>query len=151
MTDGVRLSRALADEMVLHCVEGRPNEACGMLGAKDGEIVRVFKMANASPSPVRYSLEPGEQLAVYNALDEGGWDLGGVFHSHTHTEAYPSPTDVRLASEDVPYLIVSLMNEPAEIRAFRIVKENWTATDGDIEELPVAIAKGESGTTSLVD
>ena len=140
MTDGVRLSRALADEMILHCVEGRPNEACGMLGATDGEIVRVFKMANASASPVRYSLEPGEQLAVYNALDEEGWDLGGVFHSHTHTEAYPSPTDVRLASEDVPYLIVSLMHEPAEIRAFRIVKENWTATDGDIEELPVAIA-----------
>lgn len=110
-----------------------------MLGAKAGEIVKVFNMANASASPVRYALEPGEQLAVYNALDSNGWELGGVFHSHTHTEAYPSPTDVRLASEDVPYLIVSLMYEPAEIRAFRIVKENWTAEEGEIEEVPVTI------------
>ena len=136
----MRLSRALADEMILHCIEGRPNEACGMLGAKDGEIVKVFKMVNASASPVRYALEPGEQLAVYNALDSNGWELGGVFHSHTHTEAYPSPTDVRLASEDVPYLIVSLAYEPAEIRAFRIVKESWTATEGEIEEVSVTIA-----------
>ncbi|MDQ4058228.1 MAG: M67 family metallopeptidase [Actinomycetota bacterium] len=140
MSEAVRLSRGLADEMILHCIEGRPNEACGMLGAKDGEIVKVFKMANASASPVRYALEPGEQLAVYNALDSNGWELGGVFHSHTHTEAYPSPTDVRLASEDVPYLIVSLAYEPAEIRAFRIVKESWTATEGEIEELPVTVA-----------
>jgi proteasome lid subunit RPN8/RPN11 len=140
LSDAVRLSRGLADEMILYCIEGRPNEACGMLGAKDGEIVKVFKMANASASPVRYALEPGEQLAVYNALDSNGWDLGGVLHSHTHTEAYPSPTDVRLASEDVPYLIVSLREEPAEIRAFRIVKESWTATEGEIDEVPVTIA-----------
>jgi len=138
----VRLSRALADDMIRHCTDGRPNEACGMLGANEGEIVRVFKMANASASPVRYALDPAEQLAVYNALDEQGWELGGVFHSHTHTEAYPSPTDVRLASEDVPYLIVSLMYEPAEIRAFRIVKQSWTAETGDIEEVPVVITKG---------
>ena len=139
MSDGVRLSQALADEMIRHCIEERPNEACGMLGAKGGEIVKVFKMANASASPVRYALDPAEQLAVYNAIDSHGWELGGVFHSHTHTEAYPSPTDVRLASEDVPYLIVSLMYEPAAIRAFRIVKPDWTAETGNIEEVRVAI------------
>ena len=110
-----------------------------MLGAKAGETVKVFKMANAAHSPVRYSLEPSEQLAVYNTLDEQGWDLGGVFHSHTHTEAYPSPTDVRLASEDVPYVIVSLATEPAEIRAFRIIKSEWGAEDGEILEIPVTI------------
>ncbi|MGI8941524.1 MAG: Mov34/MPN/PAD-1 family protein [Actinomycetota bacterium] len=139
MNDEVRMSRALADEMIEHCRAGRPNEACGMLGAKGGDIVRVFKMANALSSPVRYSLEPSEQLAVYNALDDQGWDLGGVFHSHTHTEAYPSPTDIRLASEDVPYLIVSLATEPAAIRGWRIVKSDWAAETGDIEEVPVTI------------
>ena len=139
MSDRVKISRDLADEMVAHCLEGRPNEACGMLAAKAGETVKVFRMANASGSPVRYSLEPSEQLAVYNALDEQGWDLGGVFHSHTHTEAYPSPTDVRLASEDVPYVIVSLATEPPEIRAFRIIKAEWGAEDGEIQEVPVSI------------
>ena len=139
MSDEFRISSELAGEMVQHCKEGRPNEACGMLGAKAGETVKVFKMANAAQSPVRYSLEPAEQLAVYNTLDEQGWDLGGVFHSHTHTEAYPSPTDVRLASEDVPYIIVSLSAEPAEIRAFRIIKSEWGAEDGEVVEVPVAV------------
>ena len=96
-------------------------------------------MSNAAASPVRYSLEPREQLAVYNKLEENGWEIGGVFHSHTHTKAYPSPTDVRLAMEDVPYVIVSLMKEPAVIRAFRIEKENWSDAEGRIKEIPVEV------------
>jgi [CysO sulfur-carrier protein]-S-L-cysteine hydrolase len=139
LRDEFRIPHELADEMVQHCEEGRPNEACGMIAARDGEMVKVFKMTNASNSPVRYSLEPSEQLAVYNALDEQGWELGGVFHSHTHTEPYPSPTDVRLASEDVPYVIVSLATDHPEIRAFRIDKVDWTADEGDVREVPVVI------------
>ncbi len=135
----LQMTRALADEMIGHCRAGAPNEACGILGAKNGEIVKVFRMTNASASPVRYSHDPKEQLAVYNTLDRQGWDLGGVFHSHTHTEAYPSPTDVRLASEDVPYVIVSLAEDPPSVRAYRIEKASWTDTEGDIEEIPVVV------------
>ncbi|MDQ3986659.1 MAG: M67 family metallopeptidase [Actinomycetota bacterium] len=139
MTETVRIPTHLADVMVEHCKSQRPNEGCGVLAAADGRVVEVFRMTNSSVSPVRFSLDPKEQLAVYNKLDAMGWDLGGVFHSHTRTEAYPSPTDVRLASEDVPYLIVSLMKDPATIRAFRIVKENWTDKEGEIEEIDVEI------------
>lgn len=139
MSERMLFPRELAGEMVEHCLEGRPNEACGLL-ATDGErIVKVFAMTNASASPVRYALEPKEQLAVYDELDAAGLALGGVFHSHTRTEAYPSPTDVREAREDVPYVIVSLAVEPASIRAFRIVKDSWTAETGDIVEVPVEI------------
>ncbi len=135
-----KISRGLADEMVTHCVAERPNEGCGLLGATDGDVVKVFRMRNASASPVRYSLDPQQQFAVYKKLDEEGWDLGGVFHSHTHTEAYPSPTDVRLASEDVPYVIVSLAEDPPSIRAFRIVKANLFDEDGEIQEVPVVVS-----------
>jgi [CysO sulfur-carrier protein]-S-L-cysteine hydrolase len=135
----LHLTRAIADEMIEHCLAERPNEACGILAGKDGEVVKVFKMTNASASSMRYSLDPREQFAVYRKLDDEGWDLGGVFHSHTRTEAYPSPTDVRLASEDVPYLIVSLAEEPASIRAFRILKDNWTDESGDIVEIRVVV------------
>lgn len=133
------LSQELADEMIQHCLAGRPNEACGILGVSSGEIVKVFRMTNASRSPMRYSLDPKEQFAAYRKIDDEGWELGGVFHSHTHTEAFPSPTDVRMASEDVPYLIVSLASEPPSIRAFRILKANWTDEDGTIEEIPVRV------------
>jgi proteasome lid subunit RPN8/RPN11 len=130
----------MADEIVAHCERGRPNEACGILAARDGTVAKVFRMTNAEASPVRYSLEPREQLAVYNRLDEEGWELGAVFHSHTRTEAYPSPTDVRLASEDVPYLIVSLASTPPSLRAFRIIKASWVDETGDIEEIPVVVS-----------
>jgi proteasome lid subunit RPN8/RPN11 len=139
VTESVRIPRPLADEMIDHCMRGRPNEACGMLAADNGAIRKVFRMTNADASPVRYSLMPQEQLAVYNKLDEQGWELGGVFHSHTRTEAYPSPTDVRLASEDVPYLIVSLASRPPALRAFRITKESWAEETGDISEIPVVV------------
>ena len=135
----LRLTHPIADEIVTHCLEGRPHEACGLLGAEDGEVVKVFRMTNTSASPVRYSLDPKEQFAVYKVLDEKGWDLGGVFHSHTRTAAYPSPTDVRMASEDVPYVIVSLAGEVPEIKAFRILKERWDAESGDIVEVPVVV------------
>jgi proteasome lid subunit RPN8/RPN11 len=139
VTRALRIPRALADEIIRHCEQGRPNEACGMLAVHDGTIAKVFRMTNAEESPVRYSLAPKEQLAVYNKLDEQGWDLGGVFHSHTRTEAYPSPTDIRLASEDVPYLIVSLASRPPALRAFRIVKESWADDTGDVAEIPVVV------------
>ncbi len=135
----LRLPRAMADEMVEHCIDGKPHEACGLLASRNGRVVKVFRMTNASGSPVRYSLDPKEQFAVYRKIDDEGWELGGVFHSHTHTEAYPSPTDVRMATEDVPYVIVSLAPDVPSIRAFRITKENWTDTDGEIEEIPVVI------------
>lgn len=139
MSEGVRIPRHLADEMIEHCLQGRPNEACGMLAASDGEIVKVFRMTNEAASPVRYRLVPEEQHAVNNTLYGRGWDLGGVFHSHTRTEAYPSPTDVALPNEDVPYIIVSLAKDPVSVRAFRIIKDNWRDSEGRIEEVEVHI------------
>ena len=135
----LRMPRALADEMVAHCVAGRPHEACGLMAAQGDAIVKVFLMTNVAASPVRYALDAKEQFAVYQALDDNGWELGGVFHSHTRTEAWPSPTDIRMASEDVPYVIVSLASETPDIRAFRIVKERWDSDEGEIEEVPVTI------------
>ncbi|MGI8408183.1 MAG: Mov34/MPN/PAD-1 family protein, partial [Actinomycetota bacterium] len=135
----LKLPKRFADEMIRHCEKGRPNEACGMIASAGEKIVAHFPMANVSASPVRYGLDPREQFAVYKTLDQNGWELAGVYHSHTRTEAYPSPTYVRLASEDVPYLIVSLASTSASIRAFRIVKDNWTDTDGEITEIPVVV------------
>ena len=139
MTETVRFPKDLVATMIDYCRAQRPNEACGVLATADERVVEVFKMTNSAASPVRYSLDPKEQLAVYNKLNAMGWDLGGVFHSHTRTDAYPSPTDIRLAVEDVPYVIVSLMKDPPTIRAFRIVKENWTDERGEIDEIDVEV------------
>jgi [CysO sulfur-carrier protein]-S-L-cysteine hydrolase len=133
------LPAAIATAMVEHCERERPNEACGLIARSGDAIVEIYPMRNAAASPVRYALEPKEQLMTYRIIEDAGLSLGGVYHSHTRTEAYPSPTDVRMASEDVPYLIVSLASQPASIRAFRILKANWTDETGQIIEVPVVV------------
>ncbi|MCA1705351.1 MAG: M67 family metallopeptidase [Actinobacteria bacterium] len=139
MTEQLRISRSLADEMVAHLDSERPNEGCGLVAGIGGEVSKVIRMSNSAASPMRYALDPKEQFAAYRLIEDESLELAGVFHSHTHTEAYPSPTDIRLASEDVPYIIVSLAHEPADIRAFRIIKQSWDADDGAVAEVPVVI------------
>lgn len=133
------MPRWVADEMVAHLLEERPNEGCGLVAGRQGTVSKVIRMSNAAGSPMLYALDPKEQFTAYRLIEDESLELSGVFHSHTHTEAYPSPTDVRLASEDVPYIIVSLAREPADIRAFRIIKANWDDSEGEIVEVPVVI------------
>lgn len=135
------MPRSLADEMVAHLLEQRPNEGCGLVASRAGTVSKVIRMSNPAGSPVRYALDPKEQFTAYRLIEDESLELAGVFHSHTRSEAYPSPTDVRLASEDVPYIIVSLALEPADIRAFRIIKANWDDSDGEIVEIPVVIER----------
>jgi proteasome lid subunit RPN8/RPN11 len=67
-------------------------------------------------------------------IDDHGWELGAIYHSHTRTRAYPSPTDTKLAFYPAAlYIIVSLANEKApDVRAFRIA-------DGEVTEAPLEI------------
>lgn len=139
VTEVFALPESIAQAMVKHCLEDRPNEACGLLASAEAQIVHCYKMTNEAASPVRYRLVPEEYLAVDREMRGKGWDLAAVYHSHTRTEAYPSPTDLRAASEDVPYVIVSLANEPPVIRAFRLVKDNWMDESGEIIEIPVEV------------
>ena len=112
-----------------------PNECCGVIAAEDGVPVKVFPMTNADASPVTYRLDGREQLRVFNEIDERGWDLWAIYHSHTHSEAYPSDTDIRLAFyPDARYILVSLQDRANPvIRSFRIV-------DGDVSEEELVLA-----------
>ena len=127
------------DEIVQQAKEEFPNEACGLIAAKEGQPVRVFPMRNADASPVTYRLDPKEQLKVFNEIDEQGWELWGIYHSHTHSQAYPSETDrdrarwVQPFYPDVYYLVVSLSDRDSPVvRAFRI-------TDGEVDEEELTI------------
>ena len=125
------LSRDLYEEIVEHCRGGLPNEACGILAGDDGRAAQVYRMRNSEESPVVYRFDGQEQFEVMKELDEKGWEPLAFFHSHTHTEAYPSPTDRAHAhwrdpvtGEEVPaypdtaYLILSLAGSEPVLRAF---------------------------------
>ena len=116
------LERRYADEIIAQAREEAPDECCGVLGGRDGRAERLFRAVNAEKSPYRYNVDPRDLLRIYRECDANGWDFLAIYHSHTHTEAYPSPTDVRLAAwPDSRYIIVSLADsENPVLRAFRI-------------------------------
>ena len=128
-----QIDRPTYDTLVAHARAEYPNEACALLGG-DGRVEKVYALPNAEASPTFYVVEPKAQLHAMTEMDELGWDLVGIFHSHTFTEAYPSRTDVELARyPEAAYLILSLADQDApELRAFRIV-------DGQVAEEPVEI------------
>jgi proteasome lid subunit RPN8/RPN11 len=124
----------MVDEIVAHARAELPNECCGIVASQDGNAVRVFRATNFESSPVRYGLDPREQYKIMMEIEEQGWNLGAIYHSHTRSPAYPSQTDVNLAFyPDALYLIVSLQDiERPDLRGFRII-------DGDISEAEISI------------
>lgn len=131
----MQIPRPVFEEMLAHARAGLPNEACGVIAGEQGRPVRVYPMRNAEQSPVVYRFDEREQLQVFNQIEEKGWELLGLFHSHTHTEAYPSPTDRAHAhwrdpvtGEEVAaypgtkYLILSLAEQEPVVRAFTFVE-----------------------------
>jgi [CysO sulfur-carrier protein]-S-L-cysteine hydrolase len=129
------LDGVLYKEIVEQALREFPNECCGLIAADAGTPVKVFAMTNADASPATYRLDGKEQLRVFDLLDEQGWDLWAIYHSHTHSEAYPSETDVRLAFyPEAHYLLVSLADREHPVaRSFRI-------DEGQITEEELTIA-----------
>jgi proteasome lid subunit RPN8/RPN11 len=121
------LDPAVRDAIVAHARRDHPDEACGVVAgpAGTGRPERVIEMTNAARSMTQYEFEPAEQLRVYREMDDRDEEAVVVYHSHTATEAYPSRTDVRYASQpDAHYVLVSTRDpETAEFRSYRIVDD----------------------------
>lgn len=121
----LELSREQAADLVAHAREEFPNECCGLLAGRDGRVERIFRGTNVDHSPYTYMMDPKEQLVAFKAMEAEGMDLMGIYHSHTHTAAYPSKTDVaRAYYPDAVYVIVSLL-DPANpaVKGYRITDQ----------------------------
>jgi proteasome lid subunit RPN8/RPN11 len=110
------------EEIVAHAREEAPNECCGLLAGRGGRSQRVFRMANAARSPLRFEVEPLEVMHTLEAIDDAGLEVGALYHSHTRTAPYPSQTDVTFAEAwpGTPWIIVGLADGDAEVRTYRI-------------------------------
>jgi proteasome lid subunit RPN8/RPN11 len=130
------LDGVFAKEIVEQGLREFPNECCGLIAADAaGRPVKVFAMRNADASPVTYRLDGKEQLKIFDEMEAEGWDLWAIYHSHTHSEAYPSETDIRLAFyPEARYIVMSLVDrELPVIRSFFV-------RDGEVEEEELVIA-----------
>lgn len=116
------------------CVRALPNEGCGLLlGTEEGIVSDVVPSENMADSAKIYEIDPAVLLATFRRLDDEGLTMLGVFHSHTHSEAYPSPTDVRQAPDPLwHYVVISLAQTPSDLRSFRVI-------DGLVSEESVSI------------
>jgi proteasome lid subunit RPN8/RPN11 len=131
------MPRAVHDQMVAHCLTGLPDEACGLLGGdpESDEVVTCYPTRNLAASAKLYTVDPREHLRADRDAESAGNAIIGVFHSHTHTEAYPSPTDVAQAPDPTwHYVLVSLRDIQPVVRSYRIV-------DGGISEEPVRLVQ----------
>jgi len=134
----LRLAASAHAAIVGHLYDGLPDEACGLLlgDPATGAVPRFHPTANAARSSRVYSIGPRDYLDADDAAAEAGLAIVGVVHSHTHTDAYPSPTDVAQAPDpDWHYVIVSLRDEAPVLRSYRIVDEVVT-------EEPVVVERG---------
>jgi proteasome lid subunit RPN8/RPN11 len=124
-------------QMVGHAYDGLPDEACGLLGGDpaSGKVHVFYPCRNAAGSSRVYTIDPRDHLRADRDAEDRGLELIGVMHSHTHTEAYPSPTDVDQAPDPAwHYVIVSLKRDEPVLRSYRIV-------DGTIDEEPVGLIR----------
>ena len=141
----LRIDQATYDAIVAHARRDHPDEACGVVAGVEGsdEPTRFIPMLNAARSATFYEFDSLDLLRLYRELDERDEVPVVIYHSHTATEAYPSRTDVGLASEpDAHYVLVSTAecgngDGPAEFRSYRIV-------DGDVTEEEVEVVSDGS-------
>jgi [CysO sulfur-carrier protein]-S-L-cysteine hydrolase len=153
------LPTPLWERVVAHCLDGFPLEACGLLAGRerpgpDGPepgpkaaggagtgtwvsprtgswVSAVYPTANAAGSARLYTVEPRDLLKADRDAEAAGLSLIGVWHSHTHTPAYPSPTDINQAPDPGwHYVLVSLRDMEPVVRSYKIV-------GGQVEEEPV--------------
>ena len=136
------ITRATYDAIVAHAKRDHPDEACGIVAGPEGSDrpERMVEMVNAAGSPTFYEFDSSDLLQLYKEMDARDEEPVIVYHSHTATEAYPSVTDVKLASEpNAHYVLVSTREHgnddgPVEFRSYRIV-------DGEITEEDIQVVE----------
>jgi [CysO sulfur-carrier protein]-S-L-cysteine hydrolase len=123
------IAQALLDEIVAHALEDPTVECCGLVAVEassdDGSAtaMRVYRAENIHASALKFEIDPMEQLRLTEAIQEQGWEIGALYHSHVRTEPKPSQTDIGFAAKlgDIEWIIVGLSagKEP-DVRSYLI-------------------------------
>lgn len=134
------VTREVYNQLVGLSLDEYPLEACGLVAGpcaadgRPGNIGRVFYPCHNDDQSARvYTVNPKDFMHAEMDAEDRDWEINCVVHSHTHSEPYPSPTDVAAAvSADWHYVIVSLKRDAPEARSYRIV-------DGEIVSEPLVV------------
>ncbi len=137
------LPGAIRDAIVAHARAEYPNEAAGLVigdgyAAAGGRALRFEATRNKAASPLRYEIDPDDLYRLTIATDDADEVFWAIVHSHTHTPAVPSPTDVGLAFyPDALYVLVSLSDDEAAPDTDAPSVRAWRIVDGVVFEVPL--------------
>jgi proteasome lid subunit RPN8/RPN11 len=122
------IAAPLLEDIVAHARDEYDAECCGMVAYAPGVdgsgpvAVRVHRAVNIHASRKRFEIDGKELLSAINAFEDEGWELGAIYHSHTHTAPYPSQTDINFAASwpGLEWVIVGLADEVPDVRCYMI-------------------------------
>ncbi len=123
--DALVLPAGLKDQILSHLRSAAPQEGVGLIAiaAESDWSSRVatcyYPGTNQDRSPTRYTMAPDEVLRSFLDMEQRGWRLGGIVHSHPVGPPTPSPTDVReFHYPEALMVIVSLAGDAPDLRAW---------------------------------
>jgi proteasome lid subunit RPN8/RPN11 len=123
--------------MLLHVSQAVPEEACGLVAGEGNRSRAVFSITNALHSPVRFRMDPQEQVNAILEIERRGWDILAIYHSHPHGPQEPSPTDIlEYTYPGTIYLIFSRQGESWICRGYVIMP-------GEVREASVQIGENK--------
>ena len=137
----MHINCALLDELIAHARAEYDAECCGMVAYAPGEggvgeptAAKVQRATNIHASRKRFEIDGLELLRTLEEFEQAGWELGAIYHSHTHTAPYPSQTDINFAANwpGLEWVIVGLADGEPEVRCYLI-------EDGEVREVELRV------------
>jgi proteasome lid subunit RPN8/RPN11 len=125
----MNIAADLIEEIVAHALENPAIECCGVVAATPSEnggastATRVYRAENVYGSALKFEIEPIELLRLNNAIEDEGWEIGAIYHSHVRSAPRPSQTDIAFAAQGpgVEWIIVGLAGgQPPQVRSYLI-------------------------------
>ncbi len=129
------ISRRDHDAMLQQLEAAYPLEACGLMAGKDSRVLRLYPITNLLASPYAYEMDPAEQVTAMLDIEDRGWEMLAIYHSHPHGPERPSHSDIAQAYyPESLYVIVSFRSRQSPITlAFQI-------SDSQVTEIAYKIA-----------
>ena len=128
----MRVPPHLLDSVVAHALRDAPNECCGVVAVRDGVAEAVHPLENLAASPLRFEVDGMALHRLLTDIEDGGAELGAIYHSHTRSAPYPSQTDINFAAgwPGTEWLIVGTKGPEPEVRSYLI-------DAGTVTEVPI--------------
>ncbi|MFB6235782.1 MAG: desampylase [Halopenitus sp.] len=99
----IEFTREAYDDVVHAGYDGGAEEVCGVLAGEHGDdrsrVTGIRATENVADTPeIRYHIDPEEQLAVIEGIEDAGLDVVGFYHTHPTGPTRPSETDTDRAA-----------------------------------------------------